>query len=93
MTMQYDVKAVHITGDGSVLGYRARIKGIQITGDGTAGDVILKDGGATGTTKLVIAVTTSLVPFYISVPGEGILFDTNVYADVPGASSITVFYG
>lgn len=93
MTMQYDVKAVHITGDGSLLGYRTRVKGIQITGDGTAGNVVLKDGGSSGTSRLVIAISTSLVPFYVGIPGEGILFSTDIYADVPGSSNITVFYG
>lgn len=93
MTMQYDVKAVHITGDGSLLSYRTRVKGVQITGDGTAGDVIFKDGGASGTTMLVIALTTSLVPFYVAIPGEGMLFSTNIYVDVPGSASVTVFYG
>ena len=91
--MQYDIKSTHITGDGALYGSRTRLKGIQITGDGTAGDVIFKDGGVSGVTKLVIAISTSTAPFYMLLPGEGLLFDTSVYVDVPGSSNITIFYG
>ena len=92
--MQTDVLSAHITGDGSLVGYRTRVKGIAFLGDGTAGDIVLKDGGTSGTTKITIPVpANSNNVVYILLPGEGILFTTSVYADVPGSSSVTIFYG
>lgn len=94
MTMQYDVKSAHTTGDGTLVSGRWRLKGLAILGDSTAGDIVLKDGGSTGTERLRITIpANSNNVVNISIPGEGILFDTSIYADVPGSSDVTIFYG
>ena len=94
MTVQYDVLSAHTTGDGTLVTGRWRVKGLAILGDGTAGDIILKDGGASGTVRLRITIpANSNNVVGIPIPGEGILFYTSVYADVPGSSDVTIFYG
>lgn len=78
------------TSDGSVYASRARVKGIHVT-TGTAGSVVLKDGGASGSTLLDVAIGANFSGNII-IPDDGILFETSVYLDLTNATSVTVFY-
>ena len=94
MTMQYDVKAAHVEATGTMVSYRTRVKGYQFLGGGTAGDIILRDGGASGVIRLQFNISaTPLNPLSFSIPGEGIVFYTDVHVTLPAAAKITVFYG
>jgi len=96
MSMQYDVKATTVVADGAIFGGRTRVKGLVITPTATtAGAVVLKDGGAGGTARLTINVDVGNPgsTFSVEIPGEGMLFDTSVYADITTVTSVTVFYG
>jgi hypothetical protein len=101
MGMQTDVQAsVPITVDGQFtdqaannLG-RTRVKSIYIVPSGTAGSVVFKDGGSGGSTVMTInTVASATQPTYMLMPGQGVLFQTNVYADVTDIGSVTIFYG
>ena len=61
----------------------------------TAGTLVLKDGGSGGTNLLEVDIpaNSNTNSFYSLIPGEGILFSTNVYATMTGIASITVYYG
>lgn len=73
---------------------RARVKAIYIVPSGTAGSVVFKDGGASGSTKMTVnTVASATQPTYFHLPGEGILFQTNIYVDVTTIGSVMVFYG
>jgi len=95
--MQTDVKSTHLNASGSVYAARARVKGIVIVATAsTAGVLVIKDGGSGGTTVIEIDVPSNPypIPFYVAVPGEGVLCASNVYATLnAGISSVTVFYG
>ena len=52
MGMQTDVKAVHAEATGILVSGRNRLKGYQCLSGGTAGDIIFRDGGASGTVRL-----------------------------------------
>jgi hypothetical protein len=96
MTMQYDVKSTHLNTSGSVYASRARVKGFSICATASAaGTLILKDGGSSGTNLLEIDIPSNSNPnsFYVLVPGEGVLFSTNIYATLTNIASVTVFYG
>ena len=96
MTMQYDVKSTHLNASGSVFAGRARIKGFSICATAsTAGTLILKDGGSGGTAMIEIDIPSNSNPnsFYVAVPGEGVLCQTNIYATLTNIASVTVFYG
>lgn len=94
MTMQTDVKASHIEATGTLVSGRTRVKGYQCLSGGTAGDIILRDGGASGTIRLQFNVPANTNnPFANLIPGEGILFTTDVHVTLPTAAKITVFYG
>jgi hypothetical protein len=97
MAMQYDVKAAHIEDTGTLVAERTRLKGYQCISGGTAGDVIFRDGGSGGTIRLRFNIGTGTQPVGLSIPGEGILFNTSIHVTVPGtapnAAKVTVFYG
>jgi hypothetical protein len=94
MGMQTDVKASHVEATGTMVSGRTRIKGYQCLSGGTAGDIILRDGGASGVIRLQFNIPANTNnPFANLIPGEGILFDTDVHVTLPTAAKITVFYG
>ena len=93
MTMQYDVKNVHANASGSLLTGRFRVKGIVITSTGAgAGSVLIKDGGSGGTTKIEVDVPATAAFHNVIIPGEGVLFETSVYAALTNCY-VSVFYG
>ena len=94
--LQTDVKSTHLNASGSVFGGRARIKGIAICASASLlGTLILKDGGSGGTTAVEIDIPSNSNPnsFYMLIPGEGVLCNTNIYATMTNLASVTVFYG
>ena len=96
MTMQYDVKSSHVNASGSVYAGRARVKGFSICATAnSAGTLLLKDGGSSGTTLIEVDIPSNSNPnsFYTLVPGEGVLFASSIYATLTGIASVTVYYG
>lgn len=100
MAMQTDVLAsgVRTTSGqladqaGNDLG-RNRIKAIYIVPAAGAGSVVFKDGGASGTTRLTVnTLASSTAPNYLLLPGEGIVFQTDIYVAVTTVASVMVFY-
>jgi hypothetical protein len=92
--MQTDVLAAHVEATGTMVTGRVRVKGYQFLGAGTAGDIILRDGGSGGTIRLQFNISaTPLNPLSFLIPGEGILFYTDVHVTLPTGAKITVFYG
>ena len=95
--MQTDVKAAHIEDTGTMVSGRNRLKAYHCISGGTAGDVIFRDGGASGTIRLQFNIGTGTQPVVLHIPGEGILFDTSIHVTLPGTApnvaKVTVFYG
>ena len=101
MAMQTDVLASKVRTDAGqmldqnslVIG-RARVKAIYIVPDTTAGTVTFIDGGASGATKIVVNTKgSSTAPDYILLPGEGLLFQSNIYIVPSSVVSTMVIYG
>ena len=94
MTMQTDVLSSHVEATGTMVSGRTRVKGYQCLSGGTAGDIIFRDGGASGTIRLQFNIPANTNnPFSNLIPGEGILFYTDVHVTVPTNAKVTVFYG
>jgi hypothetical protein len=94
MGMQTDVKSSHVEATGTAISGRVRIKGYQCLSGGTAGDIIFRDGGASGTIRLQFNIPANTNnPFANLIPGEGILFYTDVHVTLPTSAKVTVFYG
>lgn len=73
---------------------RCRVKGVYLIGGASAGSVTLKDGGSGGSLKLTLNSVAGVSTFqYFLLPGEGMLFNTDVYATITNAASVMVFYG
>ena len=94
--MQTDVRSTHLNASGSIFAGRARIKGFSICATASsAGTLVLKDGGSSGVSVVEIDIPSNSNPnsFYVAIPGEGVLCQTNIYATLTNISSVTVFYG
>ena len=91
--MQTDVKAAHAEATGTIVSGRTRVKGYQVISGGTAGDIIYRDGGATGPIRLQFNIATGTQPIGLTIPGEGILFETSVHLTLPATAKATTFYG
>ena len=91
MAMQYDVKAAERLTSGTAVATRARVKGLVVS-FATGGTVELKDGGASGTSRFKYTAPAAAGTTNIVIPGEGILFETDVYVTLTSATA-TVFYG
>ena len=91
-----DITATTVTADGTAVNHPARVKSIYYIRTSNAGSLVLKDGGASGTTLLTLTV-----PSYrgredesntLNIPSDGIKFSTDVYVDVTNVSSVTLFH-
>ncbi|NDC49163.1 MAG: hypothetical protein EBZ61_08830 [Micrococcales bacterium] len=91
--MQTDVKSAHIEATGTMVSERTRLKAYQCISGGTAGDIIFRDGGSGGTIRLRFNIGTGTQPISLLIPGEGILFTTDVHVTLPTSAKATVFYG
>jgi hypothetical protein len=92
MGMQTDVKATSLAASGDVFAGRTRVRGMVIEPGASAGSVILKDGGSSGTTIMTINTLAGGETFNVIIPADGVLFATSVYATLSNAK-VTVFYG
>ena len=100
MAMQTDVLASkprtdagQLLDQNSLVIGRARVKAIYIVPNSSAGEVIFKDGGSGGPTKITIGtIATASTPDYILMPGEGLLFQENIYIAPTGVISTMVIY-
>jgi len=92
MSIQTDVKASSLAASGTAYGGRTRVRGLLIEPGGSAGSVVLKDGGSGGTTVMTINTTANGETFNALIPASGVVFTTDVYAALTNAK-VTVFYG
>lgn len=91
MGMQTDVMANSLAASGSVFGGRARVRGALVEPGTSAGSVVFKDGGSSGTTLFTINTSANGESFSVVIPAEGVLFETDVYVALTNAK-VTVFY-
>lgn len=92
MSMQSDVNCATATATGSMFAGRARLRGILITSAAGAGTVVFKNGGTGGTTVMTINTPASVGMQYVEIPGEGVLFTTDIWLTLTTATSVTIFY-
>ena len=92
MAGQTDVKATSVAASGTVYGNRTRVRGMLVEPGASAGSVVMKDGGASGTTVMTINTVANGEPFSVVIPADGVVFATDAYATLTNAK-VTVFYG
>ena len=92
MAMQTDISVISLTAGGTAYPARTRVRGLFIEPSGTAGNVILRDGGSSGVARMTFGTLANGQPFNVFIPAEGVLFYNDVYVDMSNANA-TVFYG
>lgn len=92
MSMQTDVKSSYLAATGTAVTSRVRVKSVIIASTAVAGSVVLRDGGASGTTLLQVDTPAAALMMNVLLPGEGILFGTNVHGTLTNCTA-TVVYG
>ena len=96
--MQTDVKSTHLSAAGSIFAGRSRLRGIVVApAASTAATFEVRDGGATGQILFQMDIPSNTNPnsYYITIPAEGILYQTNLYLtlSVGSVTGLTFFYG
>lgn len=92
MGMQTDILATSLDASGTAFAGRTRVRGALIEPSASAGTIVFKNGGSSGTTVMTINTTANGESFSVVIPSDGILFTTDVYVALTNAK-ITVFYG
>jgi hypothetical protein len=88
------VKSAHLETTGTLVTGSYYLKGLIFLSGGTAGDIILRDGGASGTVVCQFNVPANTNNSAgINIPGAGILFETDLHVTLSTSAKITVFYG
>ena len=86
-----NVTAAHTDATGTLATGRRQLRGCHTISGGTAGDVIFRDGGASGTVRLQFNIGTGTQPIVMEIPVDGILFLTDVHVTLPTSAKTTVF--
>ncbi len=86
-----NVTAVHTDATGTLATGRRQLRGYHTISGGTAGDVIFRDGGSSGTVRLQFNIGTGTQPIVMSIPDDGILFTTDIHVTLPTSAKTTVF--
>jgi hypothetical protein len=93
MGMQSDGQATTVTASGAVFGGPARIMGIYYVASGTAGSIVIKDGGSGGTAVITVATPASATATsYVDLSAAPIRCATSAYATISNVTSATVLY-
>jgi hypothetical protein len=94
MSTLTNVFSAHRDATGTIYAGAANLAGYQALAGGTAGEIVFRDGGASGTIRLRINIPANTNnPFGNIIPGNGIRFTTDIHVTLPTAASVTIFCG
>jgi hypothetical protein len=94
MSTLANVFSEHNDATGIIYAGATNLAGYQILPGGTAGEIVFRDGGASGTERLRVNIpATPLTPISTLIPGNGIRFNTNIHVTLPTSSAVTIFCG
>ena len=91
--MNSDIGAKTLTSTGSIQSGRTRLLSVYYVGHSSAVTLTFKDGGASGTQKLVITTPAGSAAdqYQVDMPLDGILFKTDMHLTISNVTSVTVF--
>ena len=94
MSTLTNVVAFHADATGTMYAGPTNLAGYQSLSGGTAGEIVFRDGGASGTIRLKMNIPANTNnPVANLIPGNGIRFYTDVHVTLPTSASITIFTG
>lgn len=86
-----DVKSSYVTATGTVASGPNRLAGIHYHSGSGTGKIVLKDGGASGTTLMTLDFHANSTGD-LHIPEEGIRFSTDIHATYTNITSATFFF-
>lgn len=92
MSYKSDVKSTNLTASGDIFGGRSRVKGVYFVSSGTAGSIVIKDGGSGGATVCTLNTPAAVGMVYMELPEDGLLCATSSYAALSNVTGVTFFY-
>jgi hypothetical protein len=94
MSTLTNVFSAHADATGTIYAGATNLAGYQALAGGTAGEIVFRDGGASGTVLLRMNIPANTNnPFANLIPGNGIRFNTNIHVTLPTAAAVTIFCG
>jgi hypothetical protein len=94
MSTLTNVFAAHADATGVIYAGATNLAGYQLLSGGTAGEIVFRDGGASGTIRMRVNIpSTPTNPIATLIPGNGIRFTTNIHVTLPTAAAVTIFCG
>ena len=93
MSTLTNVFSEHADATGTIYAGATNLAGYQLLTGGTAGEIVFRDGGASGTERLRVNITTNTAVISTLIPGNGIRFNTNIHVTLPASAAVTIFCG
>lgn len=89
-----NVISAHRSTTGTVFTGASYLHSINCLGTATAGALVFRNGGTSGTVLLEIDVPGNANNINtVTIPGPGVLFDTDCHVTMPTGYNVTAFYG
>ena len=86
------ISSTQLSANGDVFAGSARVKSIWVAHSATAGTVVLRDGGSTGTIRCTLNTAAVLGEYQSDIPEPGLRCDNPHITIGGGVSFVTVFY-
>ena len=93
MSTLTNVFSAHRDSTGTIYAGATNLAGYQLASGGTAGEIVLRDGGSGGTVLLRVNITVNTAVIATLLPGNGIRFTTNIHVTLPTNAAVTIFCG
>jgi hypothetical protein len=93
MSTLTNVFSKHADATGTIYSGATNLAGYQLASGGTAGEIIFRDGGASGTVLLRVNITVNTAVIATLLPGNGIRFTTDIHVTLPTGAAVSIFCG
>lgn len=80
----------HVTADTTVKSSRGFVRSVTLTAGTDAATVVVKDGGASGTSKITLKAAAAATVVWSAHDPAGALFGTDIYVDVTGTTPTVI---
>jgi hypothetical protein len=93
MSTLTNVFSAHADATGTIYSGATNIGGYQLASGGSAGEIVFRDGGASGTVRLRVNITVNTAVIATLLPGNGIRFNTDIHVTLPTNAAVSIFCG
>jgi hypothetical protein len=93
MSTLTNVFSAHADATGTIYAGATNLAGYQLASGGVAGEIVFRDGGASGTVRLRVNITINTAVIATLLPGNGIRFNTDIHVTLPTGAAVSIFCG